>query len=111
MYGNFIAGTVGADGTPEMGEGFDSVFEKDKPGIVTVTFRPEWTFAEPPAVVATQVYPDKQESAITPNTLSNVAVRWVTTRGFQIATGAPNGLPLARKFSFIAAGILGTPKN
>ena len=78
---------------------------------IHVEGRPEWIFVEPPAVVATQVYPDERENGTTPNTLSNVAVRWVTTRGFGIVTGAPNGLPLARKFSFIAAGVLGAPRR
>jgi hypothetical protein len=111
MYGNFIAGTVGADGKPVIGEGFTSDLADKKPGIVTVTFSPEWIFVEPPTVVATQIYPDDPDTKIIPNTLSNVMIRWVTTQGFQIITGAPNGLPLARKFSFIAAGILGVPKN
>ncbi|PKW16336.1 hypothetical protein A8926_4157 [Saccharopolyspora spinosa] len=110
MYGNFVAGTVGANGKPVAGEGFTAELA-GKPGIITVTFLPGWIFTEPPAVVATQIHPDKDDPTITPNTLSNVVIRWVTPQKFQIVTGAPNGLPLARKFSFVAIGIMGTPKK
>lgn len=106
-----ISGCVSSKGERLRGEGFRAEQVNGRVGVIDVEFDDRWLFVEPPSVVATQVYPEDPESAILPNTLSNVIVVGVSTHGFRLVTGAPNGLPVARAFNFIAAGLFGTPAD
>ncbi|SHF56036.1 hypothetical protein [Streptoalloteichus hindustanus] len=103
MGQQIIFGTVTATGETR-GEGFLVQAIENRTGMLDVLFVNGAYFREPPAVTATQLYPDDPATVTIVNTLANLVVLGVTERGFRIQTGAPNGHPLARGFSFVAVG-------
>ncbi|MCP2257164.1 hypothetical protein LX15_000849 [Streptoalloteichus tenebrarius] len=103
MGQQIIFGSVTAQGEPR-GEGFFVQKVEKHTGMFDVLFVNGAHFLEPPAVVATQLYPDDPTSTTIVNTLANLVILGVTKDRFRIQTGAPNGHPLARGFSFVAVG-------
>ena len=112
MRNDFVSGCVNDKGAWVSGEGFTVALAQDNVlGVIDVFFDDAWYFRHPPAVVATQVYPDRLDSTTVTNTLANVIVAGIANDRFRLIVGAPNGRPVGRKFTFVATGLLGYPEG
>lgn len=94
-----IYGVVADSGTPITQHGFSVT--QSQPGLYDIQFTT--AFSEIPAMSATQVFPNELNNP-GGSTNDNAVIVFIRKDSCRIKTGASDGNPQSRDFTFIAAG-------
>lgn len=100
MTNQTIWGCVNSDGTIYSGTGF--IVNKPNTGLYIVYF--DNRFADPPAIVLTQNYPDWTDFGNGGNTKDNAVLVACDETKFEAKTGNDDGDAKDRNFAFVAIG-------